>query len=178
MTASPKAKRKARSEPTPKSRVKPGTSKAAAAERRKAFVKAYLVNGHNATQAAITAGFSPKTAYSQGQRLLKDVEISGQLAEAARETGAIAGLDVGRTLREVARISQFDRRKLYRPDGTPIPVHLLDDDTAAAISHEGPHGLVPFDKNRALDMAFKHQGLYERDNAQRGESLKLVVILE
>ena len=33
----------------------------------------------NATQAAIRAGYSEKTAYSQGQRLLKHVEIKNKL---------------------------------------------------------------------------------------------------
>jgi Terminase small subunit len=51
-------------------RVKAGNGQAAAAARRGVFVQAYMANGHNATQAAITAGFSAKTAYSQGQRLL------------------------------------------------------------------------------------------------------------
>lgn len=39
-----------------------------------AFVREYLVD-LNATQAAIRAGYSKRTAYSQGQRLLKNVEI-------------------------------------------------------------------------------------------------------
>ena len=35
----------------------------------------------NATQAAIRAGYSPKTAYSQGQRLLKNVEVQKAMNE-------------------------------------------------------------------------------------------------
>ena len=35
----------------------------------------------NATQAAIRAGYSPKTAYSQGQRLLKNAEIQRVMNE-------------------------------------------------------------------------------------------------
>jgi phage terminase small subunit len=38
------------------------------------FLKAYLKSG-NATQSAIEAGYSEQTAYSQGQRLLNNVEI-------------------------------------------------------------------------------------------------------
>ena len=115
-------------------RVKAGNGQAAAAARRNVFVQAYIANGHNATQAAITAGFSAKTAYSQGQRLLKHVEISGQLADMAREAGNAAGLTVERVLEEVRRLSFSDPRKLFRKDGTPIPITELDDDTAAMIS--------------------------------------------
>ena len=42
-------------------------------DKQKLFYKEYLVDS-NATQAAIRAGYSKKTAYSQGQRLLKHVE--------------------------------------------------------------------------------------------------------
>ena len=35
----------------------------------------------NATQAAIRAGYAPKTAYSQGQRLLKNAEIQRVMNE-------------------------------------------------------------------------------------------------
>ncbi len=47
--------------------------------KQQRFAEEYVVD-HNATQAAIRAGYSPKTAYSQGQRLLKNVEV----AEAVR----------------------------------------------------------------------------------------------
>jgi len=43
-------------------------------DKQKLFVVAYVANP-NATKAAKTAGYSEKTAYSQGQRLLKNVEI-------------------------------------------------------------------------------------------------------
>lgn len=43
--------------------------------KQRAFVLAYLSNGFNATQAAITAGYSEKTAYSIGSENLKKPEI-------------------------------------------------------------------------------------------------------
>ncbi|UPK42474.1 terminase small subunit [Paenibacillus pabuli] len=43
------------------------------------FVTEYLSNGNNATQAAIAAGYSEKTASSQGSRLLKSVEVQQYL---------------------------------------------------------------------------------------------------
>ncbi len=48
------------------------------------FVAEYLKD-MNATQAAIRAGYSPKTAYSIGQRLLKNVEISKAIHSAMNE---------------------------------------------------------------------------------------------
>lgn len=46
--------------------------------KQAAFVREYLVD-FNATQAAIRVGYSPKTAYSQGARLLKNVEVLGAI---------------------------------------------------------------------------------------------------
>lgn len=46
--------------------------------KQKKFIECYE---GNATEAATLAGFSPKTAYSQGQRLLKNVEIVEQIRQ-------------------------------------------------------------------------------------------------
>lgn len=49
-------------------------------ERQKKFCDEYLID-YNATQAAIRAGYNKKTAYSQGQRLLKNVEVKAYIDE-------------------------------------------------------------------------------------------------
>ena len=48
--------------------------------KQKRFAEEYLVDC-NATQAAIRAGYSEKTAYSQGERLLKNVEVKNWINE-------------------------------------------------------------------------------------------------
>lgn len=48
------------------------------------FVQEYI-SSLNATQSAINAGYSPKTAYSIGQRLLKNVEVSQAISQAMAE---------------------------------------------------------------------------------------------
>lgn len=42
--------------------------------KQESFAREYTIDG-NATQAAIRAGYSAKTAYSAGQRLLSNVEV-------------------------------------------------------------------------------------------------------
>lgn len=49
--------------------------------KKEAFCRAYVANGSNGTQAAITAGYSKKTARSQAQRLLTNVDIQKRIAE-------------------------------------------------------------------------------------------------
>ncbi len=170
--------------------VKAGNGLAAATARRDVFVQTYIANGNNATQAAITAGYSARTAYSQGQRLLKNAEVSTRLATAAKKVAEITGLTAERTIREAARISNFDPARLYRQDGTLKHITEMDDDTRAAIaSIEVKENVVDgvligqttkikfWDKNRALEMGMRHLGLYERDNIQQRESLQIQVLL-
>ena len=52
--------------------------------RQELFIQEYL-NSLNATQSAIKAGYSPKTAYSIGQRLLKNVEVLQAINTAMNE---------------------------------------------------------------------------------------------
>ena len=53
-------------------------------DKQRAFAREYGLDG-NATQAAIRAGYSKRTAYAQGQRLLKHVEVRRFVdAEASR----------------------------------------------------------------------------------------------
>lgn len=63
-------------------------------DKQKLFYKEYLIDS-NATQAAKRAGYSEKTAYSQGQRLLKHVEGQKYMKElmAEKESKLIADQD-------------------------------------------------------------------------------------
>ena len=56
-------------------------AKSKESKRIKAFILHYL-KSYNATQAAKDAGYSKKTAYSSGQRLLKNVEIQQAIIKA------------------------------------------------------------------------------------------------
>ena len=53
-------------------------------KKQKKFADEYLIDT-NATQAAIRAGYSEKTAYSQGQRLLKKDEVKNYIKTKAEE---------------------------------------------------------------------------------------------
>ena len=61
--------------------------------RQTAFVQEYLID-KNATQAAIRAGYSKRTAKSQGQRLLTHVDIdrlvTNELAKMSEDAGITA----------------------------------------------------------------------------------------
>lgn len=54
-------------------------------EKQKRFIDFYIQNGGNATAAAKSAGYSTKTAYSIGDRLLKNVEVSQAIEKRLEE---------------------------------------------------------------------------------------------
>lgn len=67
--------------------------------KQQAFVNEYLID-LNATQAAIRAGYSEATAYSQGQRLLKNVEVAEAVSGAKTERAEQCGIDALWVLQE------------------------------------------------------------------------------
>lgn len=140
-------------------------------DKQKRFVAEYLVDG-NATQAAIRAGYSQKTAYSQGQRLLKHAEVATAIAKGQRRVADKLEITVERIAEELAKIGfsdlrkAFDGNRLLRPDEWP-------DDAAAAISSievvtrpigegevEYVHKLKLWDKRAALVDLGKHLGMF------------------
>jgi phage terminase small subunit len=74
--------------------------------KQKVFINEYLIS-FNATEAALKAGYSPKTAYSQGARLLKVVEIKEALRLKLTET-AMSSEEVLKRLAEMARGDMAD----------------------------------------------------------------------
>lgn len=109
-----------------------------AEQRRKLFIEAFLSNGENVTEAALAAGFAPKSASSQGSRLLKTAKVKAEIdkrrAEIIESIQDKTNLTVARVLESLAHAVLFDPRKLYREDGTLKPVNELDDATAMALT--------------------------------------------
>jgi len=102
-------------------------------DKQRLFVAEYLVD-RNATQAAIRAGYSPKTAEFQASRLLSNVKVRAAVDQGLMSLAEQVGISAERVLRERARLAFFDPRKLFDASGNPLPIQELDDDTAAAIA--------------------------------------------
>ena len=65
-------------------------------EKQKNFAQEYIKD-KNATQAAIRAGYSEKTAYSIGQRLLKYVEVKNyinELLDEVRKENILSAIEI------------------------------------------------------------------------------------
>jgi phage terminase small subunit len=97
------------------------------------FVEEYLVD-LNATQAAIRAGYSEKTAYSIGEENLKKPEIASAVEAAMQERSKRTEITADRVLQELAKIGFADIRKLFTEEGGLRRIESLDDDAAATLS--------------------------------------------
>ena len=125
-------------------------------DKQTAFVREYLVD-LNATQAAIRAGYSERTAYSVGQRLLKNVEI--QRAVAAAQAQRARRVEVTQDY-VLANLVEVVERTMQR-----APV--LDRKGEQVTDEEG-RAVWTFDAtgaNKALELLGKHLGVFDNGAA-------------
>ena len=101
--------------------------------RRELFCLEYLKD-KNATQAAIRAGYSAKTAKQSGHQLLTFTDVKARVAELLQEAFKSVQMDAQEVLARMARIARSDLRGAYKPDGTLKLPTEMDDDAAAAIA--------------------------------------------
>jgi len=184
--------------PAPKKRVSPLRIDGLL-PKQAAFVAEYLLCG-NASKAALAAGYSPKTARKIGAENLTKPDIAAVLGQktaeiAARQDERLAAMEltIERVRRETARIAFFDPRKMFAPDGRPLAITELDDDTAAVINgldvleeYEGSGqdrvlvGHVKkykiLDKNNALDRAAKILKMYDEDKKAPTDTLASLLL--
>ena len=101
--------------------------------KRKAFVREYPID-LNATKAAIRAGYSEKTAYSQGQRLLKNVEVADAIQKALAERSERTEITQDYVLTSI--METMERCKQAEPvtyqSGDPVMIDTPDGNIAPA----------------------------------------------
>jgi phage terminase small subunit len=164
---------------------KAGRSAIAAAERRQRFVERYLVNNHNAAEAAVYAGISPASAKQAGCAMLKEPSVREALAARAQAVSAAAEMSSERWARELSAVAFADPADLFGDDGNVLPLEQMPPRVRACLSsikvrNEG--GVVTteirfWNKVEALGIMARHLGLFEKDNRQLARNLSLVVQL-
>jgi phage terminase small subunit len=154
--------------------------------KQERFIAEYLID-LNATQAAIRAGYSPKTAASQGERLLRNAEIQATVSAKQSQQLARADLTATRVLEEMRRLAFSDVRELFDEKGNLRPIHTLTPEQSACISGleviiknakagdgatDTVHKVKVWDKPKVLDMLGKHFGILT-EQVQHTGTLKL-----
>lgn len=85
-------------------------------DKQELFAREYLKD-LNATQAAIRAGYSEKTANEQASRLLANVNVQNFVAELKAERVEKTGIDAAYVLRRLVEIDQMDVLDILLPNG-------------------------------------------------------------
>lgn len=152
--------------------------------KQAAFVREYLID-LNATQAALRAGYSPKTAFRIGAENLQKPAIQSAIKAAMDARAERTEVDADKVLKTIERIAYADPRDLL--DGTRLksPEEWPDDIAMAIAGFEMTttkkgEGVVEHvtkvkwsDRRGYLDMLMKHTGKYERDNTQKAPVIQI-----
>lgn len=139
----------------------------------------------NQTQAAIRAGYSAKTAYSQAERLMRNVEVKKLIEKLKIQQQERTNVTADMVINELAKIAFSDISRVFTPDNAIKDISLIDEkDTAAIASVEvdetvkiddagenfvtgATKKVKLWDKLKALDALGKHFGIFEKDNKQK-----------
>jgi phage terminase small subunit len=143
-------------------------------DKQRAFCLEYLVD-LNATQAAIRAGYSAKTARQAGADNLSKHDIQAETKRLMDERAKRAEIDADTVLAELLKIARADIGQAFNADGSLRPVAEMPEDVRRAIAsveirEEGRGGdqeqagqtkKVRFwDKPRALEMLGRHLRMF------------------
>ena len=153
-------------------------------DQHKLFCEEYIIN-FNATDAAIKAGYSEKTASSQASRLLRNVNIQAYIKDLNEKRSERVQVTADDILKEYCKIAFCDVSDFYDERGLK-PISELSDKAKASVSSyaikrvknsNGEFEDVPImkfhDKLKALELAGKCLGIGEESNEVHTSEIKV-----
>ena len=144
-------------------------------ERQKQFCDEYLID-LNATQAAIRAGYSEKTAYRIGAELLHKTSVSEYIEKRRNAQIKRTEITQDRVLVELAKVAFADGTdfatvgKKNRVTLTPTDDLPPDKRAAVASVKKGAKGAVEvktYDKVKALELLGRHLGMFDGGGGEK-----------
>lgn len=143
--------------------------KAKLTEKQQRFVDEYLID-LNATQAAIRAGYSVKTANEQGSQNLAKLSIQQAIAEQMAERSKRTGINQDRVVLELAKIALVkmtdivDSQGRIKTDASPDDLACIEsikykeseNDSGSSVERE----VKIASKLKALELLGKHLGMW------------------
>lgn len=134
MSDTKKAKSKTTmAKPSPRSFI-PGKDAERLTIKEIRFVEEYCTD-FNATQAAIRAGYSKKTASSIGNENLRKPKIDKLIQHRKMELQVTTGVTAENVIKELAKIAFFDSRHLFDENHAIKPMSELHENTSACITN-------------------------------------------
>ena len=140
-------------------------------DKQKQFVAEYLVD-MNATQAAIRAGYSPKTAKLTGHRLITNDNVAAAVAEAKSERLQRVQVNQDYVLDTI--VDTIERCKQAKPvydrKGNHVLVETPNGEMAPAYTFDAGNVL------RGAEMLGKHLGIMDKSQEEQTDRLTLALI--
>ena len=138
-------------------------------DKQRRFVDEYLID-LNATQAAIRAGYSAKTADQQGSRLLANVKVKQAVAEKQAQRSKRTGVNQDRVVLELAKVAFakmtdiVDSNGKIKEDASPDDLACIesikykesDNEYGGSVERE----VKIASKLKALELLGKHLGMW------------------
>lgn len=150
--------------------------------KQAAFVAEYLID-LNATQAAIRAGYSEKSAARISVELLNKTQVRKAIEKAQAKRTERTEITADRVVTELAKIAFADPRDLmeWGPNGLVLKdCRIIPDAAAAAVAEvsEGKDGmkLKKLDKLKALELLGRHLGMFT-DKVEISGDLDIAAII-
>lgn len=137
--------------------------------QRKRFVEAFLANGGNATQAAITAGYAKKAARQTGHKLVTSGDIQAEIQR--RRVPVVQRLEVAtewtlaKVIDRLALIADFDLRKIYDEQGNPRKPHELPSEIVLALASHKTRQILTDDGTNVLTINLEEYRSNDRQAA-------------
>lgn len=135
--------------------------------KQKRFCDEYLID-LNATQAAIRAGYSPKTACEQASRLLANVKVQDEIAIEMAERSKRTGINKDRVLMEIAKMAFMNIDDVIDLDTAKVKRTATKEDLACIQSVKikptefGTEREIKLcDKKSNLELLGKHLGMFK-----------------
>lgn len=152
-------------------------------DKQQRFVDEYLID-LNATQAAIRAGYSVKTANEQGSQNLAKLSIQQVIAERMAERSRRTGVNQDRVVLELAKIAFVKMTDIVDSEGN-IKGDAAEDDLACIESVKYKHSNTDTgyseerevkiaSKLKALELLGKHLGMWN-DKVDLNVALPIVI---
>lgn len=148
--------------------------------KQQRFCDEYLID-LNATQAAIRAGYSVKTANEQGSQLLAKLSIQEVIGREMAERSKRTGINQDRVVIELAKLAFVNIADVVDLEDATVRTSATEEDLACIQSVKikpsefgTEREIKLYDKKASLELLGKHLGMF-KDNMNLNIALPVVI---
>jgi len=143
-------------------------------ERNKRFVNEFLANKGDATSAAISAGYSAKTAASIGCQLLKHPKVAAELARRRAPLEKKAQLTAEKIYEALSNLLDFDPAELVDDNGKWLKLKDMPLEARKAIAGIDGDKLRFVSRLGVIELSAKLLGMVKQEQTQQ-QAVQIII---